>query len=242
MERSCLGDSRLVKCEEETMRRRRRWNEEREGEEEEGGNGVNNNKTKKSRSRQMGWKRTHKPIWTLTNVQTHADAEKSTENTKGSRNNDTGGVWDAASYPDGVSVVVMAAWTEALFIERSWSSQSQNQTAQSEPSQRHWQSYIRPERARKQHFRPLRLPETFTLKDFITPELNLQSWARRNVFDEVTTQVWTALYVQPTCCMSSCADRCRLRGVQATRLKTKGWWGLIWLLLFRSRCLTKYQF
>lgn len=43
MERSCLGDSCLVKCDGETMRQiqRERWNKRREGGE---GNGVNSNK------------------------------------------------------------------------------------------------------------------------------------------------------------------------------------------------------
>ena len=93
MERSCLGDSCLVKCVGETMRQiqRERWNkwreeeeeqEDEEDEEEEGGNGVNNNKQNR-RAEADRWDEAtrqttrgtdaHK-LQTRTNLRTHVDA------------------------------------------------------------------------------------------------------------------------------------------------------------------------
>lgn len=126
MERSCLGDSCLVKCDGETARQRQRARDEingGRGGREKGGNGVNDNKTKQTnRSRQMGQSTMTDDMWAGEDVDPHTvtNANKCTDTCgrvkirrqcMGARRRKQrhtvaqGFLWDAASCPDGVLVV-----------------------------------------------------------------------------------------------------------------------------------------
>ena len=92
MERSCLGDSCLVKCDEETTRQRQKEIKQR-GEEEEGRYGVNNNKKadEPKKTDGMGGEKYRNVVQTDTDMDRHAQFKR-TDDVNASKYKDNSGV------------------------------------------------------------------------------------------------------------------------------------------------------